>query len=188
MALIYGEQLYPSFKEYIRGARVRPSRGDGPPPYAHPIDSWILKTLESSPVKAVLQKAIDTYLDFGHFVGTCQSTEGAMGDPHGLRKPLRRIRPATSARSDDSRAAPRCPRVVPPCWVARPGVAGGRAGVPWPAARGHGGTGAGAGAAVRNVSPRPESGPLGGPPGEQAALGLARATPRSVVAQRARHR
>jgi Zn-dependent protease with chaperone function len=63
-SLVYGEQLYPSLKEYIRGAGVRPSRGDGPPPYAHPVDTWILKTLESSPVKAVLQKAMDAYVSF----------------------------------------------------------------------------------------------------------------------------
>jgi Zn-dependent protease with chaperone function len=66
MRLVYQGCEYPSLKDHIRTAKVR-SSGSGGPPYAHPIDGWILKTLESTPVRAVLQKAIDAFvsLQFG---------------------------------------------------------------------------------------------------------------------------
>jgi hypothetical protein len=44
--------------------------------------------------------------------------------------------------------------------------------------------GAGAGEALRKVSPGPESSPVVGPPGEQDSLRIARATPAGVVADR----
>ena len=52
-----------SFEEYISRRAARGlSDEEGAPPYAHPIDGWILRTLESTPVKNVLDKAIDTYI------------------------------------------------------------------------------------------------------------------------------
>lgn len=61
-----------SFREYID----RQSRGlegdDGAPRYAHPVDRWILRTLNSLPVKTVLDKAIDAYISvqMGQYLAT----------------------------------------------------------------------------------------------------------------------
>lgn len=53
------DRRFPSFREYIE----RQERGeDGPPPYAHPIDQWIIRSLNAPPVKAVLARAIDTII------------------------------------------------------------------------------------------------------------------------------
>jgi Zn-dependent protease with chaperone function len=52
-----------SFEDYISQRAARGlSDDEQAPPYAHPIDGWILRTLESMPVKNVLDKAIDTYI------------------------------------------------------------------------------------------------------------------------------
>jgi Zn-dependent protease with chaperone function len=52
-----------SFEDYISHRAARGlSDDDQAPPYAHPIDGWILRTLESTPVKNALDKAIDTYI------------------------------------------------------------------------------------------------------------------------------
>jgi Zn-dependent protease with chaperone function len=44
------------------------SHWDSTPLYAHPVDAWILHTLNSTPVKAVINKAIDALVSFqfGH--------------------------------------------------------------------------------------------------------------------------
>lgn len=64
MSLTYLDQEYVGFKEYVRSAKVRVAASDSTPVYAHPIDGWILKTLNSVPVKAVLSKAIDSIVSF----------------------------------------------------------------------------------------------------------------------------
>jgi hypothetical protein len=52
-----------SFEDYISHRAARGLSDDAQaPPYAHPIDGWILRALESMPVKNVLDKAIDTYI------------------------------------------------------------------------------------------------------------------------------
>jgi Zn-dependent protease with chaperone function len=61
-----------SFRDYID----RQSRGlldeDGTPRYAHPVDGWILRTLNSLPVRAVLDKAIDAFISvqMGQYLAT----------------------------------------------------------------------------------------------------------------------
>lgn len=66
------DRQFLSFRDYID----RQSRGlldeDGAPRYAHPVDGWILRTLNSVPVKAVLDKAIDAFIsvEMGQYLAT----------------------------------------------------------------------------------------------------------------------
>lgn len=65
----YPERQLLSFREYID----RQTRGsDGPPPYAHPVDTWIIRTLSSLPVRTVIEKAIDTFISerMGQYIAT----------------------------------------------------------------------------------------------------------------------
>ncbi len=69
MAITYQGQTFSGFQEYVeRNTRQRPSEADSTPRYAHPIDGWILQTLNSTPVKAVMSRAIDVLISaqFGH--------------------------------------------------------------------------------------------------------------------------
>ena len=65
MALSYLGRDYPSLKEHIRSTGVR-THGESPPLYAHPIDGWITGALEATPVKALLQKPVDTLVSLQH--------------------------------------------------------------------------------------------------------------------------
>jgi Zn-dependent protease with chaperone function len=52
-----------TFQDYIAWRAWKGlSDDEEAPPYAHPVDGWIIRTLESSPVKNVLDKAIDTII------------------------------------------------------------------------------------------------------------------------------
>lgn len=57
------EQRFMTFQDYIAWRAWKGlSDDEQSPPYAHPVDGWILRTLESTPVKSVLDKAIDTFI------------------------------------------------------------------------------------------------------------------------------
>src|SRR5579872_4661763 len=63
-----------SLRDYIDWRAWRGlSDDESTPPYAHPIDHWILRTLESMPVKTVLDKALDTFItiQMGQFLAQC---------------------------------------------------------------------------------------------------------------------
>lgn len=57
------EHRFATFPEYIASRESRAhGPDDGAPPYAHPVDGWILRALSATPVKNVLDKAMDTYI------------------------------------------------------------------------------------------------------------------------------
>ncbi|HEX6508339.1 MAG TPA: M48 family metallopeptidase, partial [Chloroflexota bacterium] len=57
------DQRFMTFADYIAWRAWKGlSDDEDAPPYAHPVDGWILRTLESTPVKNVLDKAIDTLI------------------------------------------------------------------------------------------------------------------------------
>lgn len=57
------DQRFMSFQDYIAWRAWKGlSDDEDAPPYAHPVDGWIVRTLESTPVKNVLDKAIDTLI------------------------------------------------------------------------------------------------------------------------------
>ena len=57
------DQPIMSFRDYIDWRAWRGLADDGDAaPYAHPVDGWILRTLESAPVKNILDKALDTLI------------------------------------------------------------------------------------------------------------------------------
>jgi hypothetical protein len=57
------DQRFMSFQDYIAWRAWKGlSDDENAPPYAHPLDGWIVRTLESTPVKNVLDKAIDTLI------------------------------------------------------------------------------------------------------------------------------
>jgi Zn-dependent protease with chaperone function len=73
MTTQYLDQSFLGFQEYIdRQARSRMSDDDSTPLYAHPIDEWILRTLNAAPVKSVLDKSLDTLIsvELGEFLAT----------------------------------------------------------------------------------------------------------------------
>lgn len=73
MTIQYLDQRFPSFAEYIeQRARRAFSDVDRTPPYAHPIDEWILRSLSSTPVKAAIDKALDTIISIqiGQYLAT----------------------------------------------------------------------------------------------------------------------
>jgi Zn-dependent protease with chaperone function len=115
------EPRFMSFKDYISWRAWRGlSDDESTPPYAHPVDGWILKTLESAPVKHVLDKAIDTLisLQLGRFLAQgvpidhrsfpalyevlsdCSKTLG-IPIPHALTSPLYGLHNAFTAGTDD---------------------------------------------------------------------------------------
>ena len=52
------DQRFMSFQDYIAWRAWKGlSDDEHAPPYAHPLDGWILRTLESTPVKNVLDRA-----------------------------------------------------------------------------------------------------------------------------------
>jgi Zn-dependent protease with chaperone function len=68
------DQRFMSFRDYIDWRAWRGlSDDESTPPYAHPIDHWILRTLGSMPIKTVLDKALDTFitLQIGQFLAQC---------------------------------------------------------------------------------------------------------------------
>ena len=72
MAQAYLERRFPTFREYIDQQTSGLNGEDGTPRYAHPVDEWILRTLNSVPVRTVLDKAIDTFIsaDMGQELAT----------------------------------------------------------------------------------------------------------------------
>jgi Zn-dependent protease with chaperone function len=69
MTIKYLDQTFLGFHEYIEhNARVGVSGVATTPVYARPVDKWIISTLNSTPVKAVINKAMDAVvsLQFGH--------------------------------------------------------------------------------------------------------------------------
>jgi len=69
MTIKYLEQSFTGFQEYIQSnLKEGLSGADSTPLYAHPVDSWILSTLNAGPVKAVMSKAMNTLVSFqfGH--------------------------------------------------------------------------------------------------------------------------
>lgn len=64
MAINYKEQNFLGFQEYIYRTD---KAGPGTPQYAHPVDEWILRTLNAMPIKAVMNKTMDALisLQFG---------------------------------------------------------------------------------------------------------------------------
>jgi Zn-dependent protease with chaperone function len=71
MAITYRDQRFSGFQEYIdRNAGPGPASADSTPLYAHPVDGWILHTLNATPIKAVMSRALDVYIsfNFGHML------------------------------------------------------------------------------------------------------------------------
>jgi Zn-dependent protease with chaperone function len=59
----YLDQRFLSFQEYIdRQVRGGLFDEDGTPRYAHPVDEWILRSLNAMPVRTVLDKSLDTII------------------------------------------------------------------------------------------------------------------------------
>ncbi|NJP04839.1 MAG: M48 family metalloprotease [Chloroflexaceae bacterium] len=74
MAITYQNQRYTGFQEYInrKVARRGSVPADSTPDYAHPVDGWILRTLNATPVRAVMSKAMDIFIsiNFGHMLSS----------------------------------------------------------------------------------------------------------------------
>lgn len=71
MAVTFRDQRFSGFQDYIaRSTSQRPTGADATPPYTHPVDGWILQTLNATPVKAVMSKALDVFIsiEFGHLL------------------------------------------------------------------------------------------------------------------------
>jgi Zn-dependent protease with chaperone function len=69
MTIKYQEQEYVGFKSFIESTNKAGLRGvDSAPLYAHPVDKWILGTLNAAPIKAVMNKAMGPIVSvqFGH--------------------------------------------------------------------------------------------------------------------------
>ncbi len=69
MAIEYRNHTYTSFEEYLNLTPASNMTSDNSTPrYAHPVDQWILRSLNSTPVKSVINKAMDALvsLEFGH--------------------------------------------------------------------------------------------------------------------------
>jgi Zn-dependent protease with chaperone function len=73
----YLDRQIPGFQEYIDQQARGLEGADGTPRYAHPVDEWILRTLNSLPVKTVLDKAIDAYIstEMGQYLATSISID-----------------------------------------------------------------------------------------------------------------
>ncbi|MDJ0692533.1 MAG: hypothetical protein QNJ41_29110 [Xenococcaceae cyanobacterium MO_188.B32] len=60
MSIKYKDQIFLGFQEYIDcNERGGVSGVCSTPLYAHPVDEWIIRTLNSTAVTAVINKAID---------------------------------------------------------------------------------------------------------------------------------
>lgn len=69
MSFQYADKTFLGFQDYIDHYAKKMDFSSGSTPlYAHPVDSWILRTLNATPVKAVINKAIEAYtsFQFGH--------------------------------------------------------------------------------------------------------------------------
>jgi len=69
MAIEYRNQNFLDFQEFIQGNSYNRMAGaDSTPLYAHPVDQWILKALNATPVKAIMNRALDALVswEFGH--------------------------------------------------------------------------------------------------------------------------
>ncbi len=65
MTITYQGQQFQRFQEYIdRQAHQGLEGPDSAPLYAHPVDGWILRTLNSTPVKSVINKALDALVSY----------------------------------------------------------------------------------------------------------------------------
>lgn len=67
MAITYQEQTFTGLNDFIQEGKTKKaslSGKDSTPHYAHPVDQWILRTLNATPVKAVISKAMDAMVSF----------------------------------------------------------------------------------------------------------------------------
>jgi Zn-dependent protease with chaperone function len=65
MAITYQGQRFQGFQDYIeRQASDGLQGGDSAPLYAHPVDGWIIRTLNATPVKSVMNKALDVLVSY----------------------------------------------------------------------------------------------------------------------------
>jgi Zn-dependent protease with chaperone function len=63
MSTQYLDRRFMTLQEYIdRAARNPLTAADSTPRYAHPIDEWILRSLNATPAKLLIDKAIDTLI------------------------------------------------------------------------------------------------------------------------------
>jgi Zn-dependent protease with chaperone function len=77
MAITYRDRQFTGFQEYIQTARRAPADTDSTPLYAHPIDGWIVRTLNATPIKNTMSKAVDLLisLNFGHMLANSISID-----------------------------------------------------------------------------------------------------------------
>ncbi len=77
MAIYYRDQQLTGFQDYIQRARRSPAAEDATPLYAHPVDGWIIRTLNATPTRAVMSKAVDLLisLNFGHMLANSISID-----------------------------------------------------------------------------------------------------------------
>lgn len=69
MTIRYRDRTFTSFQEYIeRSEQEKASAAALVSQYAHPVDGWIIAALNATPVKAVIDKALDAVVSFqfGH--------------------------------------------------------------------------------------------------------------------------
>ncbi|HLV98092.1 MAG TPA: M48 family metallopeptidase [Ktedonobacterales bacterium] len=65
MAITYEGRSYQSFQDYLaRQASDGLHGGDSAPLYAHPVDGWIIRTLNATPVKSVMNRALDVLVSY----------------------------------------------------------------------------------------------------------------------------
>jgi Zn-dependent protease with chaperone function len=65
VTITYQGQQFQRFQDYIdRQAHQGLEGPDSAPLYAHPVDGWILRTLNSTPVKSVMNKAMDAIVSY----------------------------------------------------------------------------------------------------------------------------
>jgi Peptidase family M48 len=69
MPIKYQDETFPGLQEFIETReRNRLSDENATPLYAHPVDEWIIKTLNATPVKMLMNKAMDVVVSvsFGY--------------------------------------------------------------------------------------------------------------------------
>lgn len=69
MPIKYQDQTFPGLQEFIdTREKNRLSDENSTPLYAHPVDEWIIKTLNATPAKAIMNKAMDALvsINFGY--------------------------------------------------------------------------------------------------------------------------
>ncbi len=65
MTITYQGQSYQSFQDYMaRQSSEGLQGGDSTPLYAHPVDGWIIHTLNATPVKSVMNRALDVLVSY----------------------------------------------------------------------------------------------------------------------------